>query len=585
MKFKYLAIAALLITILLLSIRSKAQQGFGTSSPSPSSVIDMVSTNKGVLFPRIALTSRTDVITISAPANSLTVFNTATAGTAPNNVYPGYYYWSSASNTWVRLIDVKNNYYNGITLDGINNVGLGGTLDHNSVIFYNDKSLTFLTGIEGQPFPGTHATVLDKGGLKLRYNDGGSGDASGTDYYLSIENTRTGLNINSQLGTPFDGMMTGIKSIFGLGPYNNQSYIGGQFGANAEANIGTNSTMIGVLAKANHNVNQNNSKAIGGYFLSNNIATNNAINYALYAKSTGVNPYAIYADGGSVLIKDLDNTATPVLTGTRPVYADAAGKLVIGAASGSSGNSGWGLTGNAPASGNFFGTTSNFDVPVKINNNLQYTIKEGGIDFNPAAASFDAVKPWYQLRMLNATNNNENGVYMYKDGSSQLSSYEASTGTINNFFTTIPGTTLGFPSGAYIQASNGTTTQASIIATEFDKITVSNNVPAAFKGVEYAADYSANYSPLSLITKKDLTNAITALPSNTKGRVACTGAASQIISDTNVTATAVILITYEDAAGGVISVGLGARVAGTSFVVNFAALPPTTAFINYTIIL
>lgn len=583
MKKKHLVI---LILALLNSINfiAEAQQGFGTGNPASSSVIDMTATNKGVLFPRVALTSTADILTVPSPVNSLTVFNTATAGSVPTNVYPGFYYWSSISNSWIRLTDTKNNYYNGLTIDGLNNVGLGGSLDHNSIIYYNNKSLTFWDGNEGLPFLASHSTVLDKGGLKLRYNDGGGGiDPSVRDYYLSIENTRTVNNTNTQLGTPFDGITTGIKSIFSIGNANNEQYIGGQFGSNVDNATGVNTIQIGVIGKVGYNINHHQAnQVIGGYFQSNNTSTASLSNYALYSKATGVNPYALYADGGAVLIKDLDVSAVPVLAGIRPIFADAIGKLVVGTATAIAPS--WSLTGNTPTASDFFGTSSNFNVPVKINNNLQYTIKEGGIDFNPAAASFDAVKPWYQLRMLDAANNNENGVYMYKDGSSQLSSYEAATGTINNFFTTIPGTTLGFPSGAYIQASNGTTTQASIIATEFDKITVSNNVPVAFKGIEYGADYSANYSPLSLITKQDLTNAIATLPASIKGRVACAGTASQIINNTNVSATAVILITYEDAAGSVISVGLGARVAGTSFAVNFAALPPTTAFINYSII-
>lgn len=582
MKKRYLIVAVFLCMVIYLN--AGAQQGFGTNQPAPSSVIDMSSNNKGVLLPRVALTSTNDLLTIPSPANSLMVFNTATAGLSPTNVYPGYYYWNTALNNWIRLVDTKNNYYNGLSVDGLNNVGLGGSLNHNSFIFYNDKSLTFWDGVEGNPFASSHSTVLDKSGLKLRYNDGGGAPhPSVRDYYLSIENTRTGHDTNTQLGTPFDGVTTGIKSIFSIGNANNEQYIGGQFGSNVDNPTGVNTVQIGVIGKVGYNINHTQAnQVIGGYFQSNNTSTAGLSNYALYTKATGVNPYALYADGGAVLIKDLDATAAPVLTGVRPIYADANGKLVIGSAG--AGTSNWGLQGNAPSAGDFFGTTANFSVPVKINNNLQYTINEGGIDFNPAAASFDAVKPWYQLRMFDTASSNENGVYMYKDGSSQLSSYEAATGTINNFFTTIPGTTLGFSSGAYIQASNGTTTQASLIATQFDKITVSNNVPVAFKGIEYGADYSANYSPLSLITKQDLTTAIAALPTNIKGRVACAGTANQTIANANVTPTAVIMITYEDAAGSVISVGLGARVNGTSFVVNFAALPPTTAFINYTII-
>ena len=80
-----------------------------------SAVLEAESTNKGVLLPRVALTDLKDAFTIADAANSLTVFNTATSGTAPNDVMPGYYYWKKddvtpSNSTWVRLVsqnDIK----------------------------------------------------------------------------------------------------------------------------------------------------------------------------------------------------------------------------------------------------------------------------------------------------------------------------------------------------------------------------------------------------------------------------------------------------------------------------------------------
>jgi BclA C-terminal domain len=59
-----------------------------------SAMLDVASTNKGVLIPRVALTSTADISTIVSPTTSLLVYNTATVGTPPNNVSPGYYYWA-----------------------------------------------------------------------------------------------------------------------------------------------------------------------------------------------------------------------------------------------------------------------------------------------------------------------------------------------------------------------------------------------------------------------------------------------------------------------------------------------------------
>jgi len=69
--------------------------------PDASAMLDVAAANKGVLLPRVSLTGITDAVTISSPATSLLVYNTAIAGTAPNTVTPGYYYW--ANSKWNRL--------------------------------------------------------------------------------------------------------------------------------------------------------------------------------------------------------------------------------------------------------------------------------------------------------------------------------------------------------------------------------------------------------------------------------------------------------------------------------------------------
>src|SRR5574343_65111 len=77
--------------------------GIGTSAPNSSSKLEISSTNSGLLIPRVALTALNAAGPITAPATSLLVYNTATAGVAPNNVTPGYYYWTGT--TWSRLLN------------------------------------------------------------------------------------------------------------------------------------------------------------------------------------------------------------------------------------------------------------------------------------------------------------------------------------------------------------------------------------------------------------------------------------------------------------------------------------------------
>ncbi len=81
----------------------QSQTGIGTTTPHTSAKLDVSATNKGFLPPRVALLSTTDVATITTPATGLVVYNTNTAGSSPNAVVPGYYYWDGAK--WNGLVD------------------------------------------------------------------------------------------------------------------------------------------------------------------------------------------------------------------------------------------------------------------------------------------------------------------------------------------------------------------------------------------------------------------------------------------------------------------------------------------------
>ncbi|NPA34615.1 MAG: hypothetical protein GXO48_06800 [Chlorobi bacterium] len=75
--------------------------GINTTTPSPSAILDINSTNQGVLFPRVTLNAANNPAPVTSPATGLMVYNTATAGTGNNAVSPGYYYWDGSR--WTRL--------------------------------------------------------------------------------------------------------------------------------------------------------------------------------------------------------------------------------------------------------------------------------------------------------------------------------------------------------------------------------------------------------------------------------------------------------------------------------------------------
>ena len=131
---------------LFFSMEMFAQTGIGTTTPDASAKLEVNSTNKGFLPPRIALTALNSASPVTSPATGLLIFNTASAGTNPNQVTPGYYYWDGVNSKWVRLEDKADNlgnhtatdnirlngYYlsndggsEGISVDNSGNVGIG----------------------------------------------------------------------------------------------------------------------------------------------------------------------------------------------------------------------------------------------------------------------------------------------------------------------------------------------------------------------------------------------------------------------------------------------------------------------------
>lgn len=96
----YAALAGLLLS----TGAAFAQQGMGTNNPDASSVLDMQSSERGLLIPRVKLEATNLATPVSSPANSLLVYNTKTT-TGTNKVTPGYYYWDV--NKWQRVVNVQ----------------------------------------------------------------------------------------------------------------------------------------------------------------------------------------------------------------------------------------------------------------------------------------------------------------------------------------------------------------------------------------------------------------------------------------------------------------------------------------------
>ncbi len=93
-------------------------QNVGIGTTTPSAKLEITSTNSGVMIPRVALTATTTASPITSPATSTLIYNTATTGTYPTNVTPGYYYWNGSG--WIKLDDNTNKDWNLLGNSGIN---------------------------------------------------------------------------------------------------------------------------------------------------------------------------------------------------------------------------------------------------------------------------------------------------------------------------------------------------------------------------------------------------------------------------------------------------------------------------------
>jgi hypothetical protein len=93
-------LSAFIVSFLLFSSVLFAQVGINTDNlpPDPSAGLDVKFTDKGFLPPRVELQAPYVAAPVVSPAVGLLVYNTVFAGTPPDDVVPGYYYWNG--NRW-----------------------------------------------------------------------------------------------------------------------------------------------------------------------------------------------------------------------------------------------------------------------------------------------------------------------------------------------------------------------------------------------------------------------------------------------------------------------------------------------------
>lgn len=115
---KKLILSASVAFSVLATTNVSAQQGFGTNAPDKSSAVDIVSSKRGLLIPRIDIADLDKAAPVSDPADALMVYNKGT------KTAPGFYYWDAKFNNntgrWVRF--VSSNSGSAVTVTEGNNV-------------------------------------------------------------------------------------------------------------------------------------------------------------------------------------------------------------------------------------------------------------------------------------------------------------------------------------------------------------------------------------------------------------------------------------------------------------------------------
>jgi hypothetical protein len=180
-----------IVSILFVGSFVKAQTGIGTTTPNASAKLEVASSTQGFLPPRVALTATnvfSPIVGTSSAATGLLVYNTASAGTAPNNVVPGYYYWNGT--VWVQIS-------NGLIIDNSKSAGFTlAAADNNKVFLITSASAITVTVPSTLPI-GFSCQIIQGGAGAITIAGSGVTLNSSNGFVTRATNSVIGLVMNS----------------------------------------------------------------------------------------------------------------------------------------------------------------------------------------------------------------------------------------------------------------------------------------------------------------------------------------------------------------------------------------------------
>lgn len=272
---------SLLIALFLSVCQLQAQVGIGTTTPNAA--LEINSSTNGFVLPRVALTA-TNVSTPvvnpyggGTPLASTLVYNTATNGSYPTNVIPGYYYWNGT--VWVRLNTEASWLLSGNANTNAT-INFLGTTDNADLVFKRNNIVSGkltttntsfgVDALSGNSVTGTNNVALGTNALR-QATSGNSNAAIGfgalESNTVGMQNTAVGgsslnLNVNGGYNTAlgYSAMERNASGNFNtavgnLSLFNNLS--------------GNGNVAVGKSAMERNSNGANNS-ALGSYSLFNN---------------------------------------------------------------------------------------------------------------------------------------------------------------------------------------------------------------------------------------------------------------------------------------------------------------------------
>ncbi len=247
--------------------------------PDPSAILDVSSTTKGVLIPRVTLSSLTDALTVPSAATALLVYNTG------GNLTSGFYYnqGTPAQISWLKLQSGASNDWAMNGNQASSNDFVGTT---------NGMPLKFKVNGENAGIISFNTDNIALGRGSLSPNTTGTGNIAIGTYILQnnssgSDNTVVGRQSMTSNLTGYDNVAIGSACLLANSSgYKNVAV--GKFSLLANTN-GYENTSLGFSAQSTNNTGFQN-VAVGAYSLNMNSAgqINTAIGHsALKNNSTG----------------------------------------------------------------------------------------------------------------------------------------------------------------------------------------------------------------------------------------------------------------------------------------------------------